>query len=112
MRPVRIFALYSLTVILVSSCKKDNHPVSDCFPDAVTIRQIINAEATIKEGGGKFYIVEKTSIDSKLNPYSLPAEFQINNLQVKISGDVKATIQVGPDPCCTENFVITKITRK
>jgi len=36
-------------------------------------------------------------------------EFYQNDLQVIISGDVKATPQSGF--CCNENFVITKITR-
>lgn len=100
-----------LVMTSIFSCKKDNNSNSDCFPNSSTVRQITNGQATIKEVGGKFYIIEQGSIDNKLNPCSLPAEFQVNNLQVTISGDVKSTLQGGPEPCCTENFVITKISR-
>jgi hypothetical protein len=100
-----------VTAIIVCSCKKDNNGNTDCFPNSSTVRQITNGQATIKEVGSKFYIVEQGSIDTKLNPCSLPTQYQVNNLQVTISGDVKSTLQGGPEPCCTENFVITKITK-
>jgi len=41
--------------------------------------------------------------------YFILAEFYQDGLQVIISGEVKSTPQVGP--CCTENFVITEISR-
>lgn len=98
--------------LLISSCKKDKAQTNDCFPNATTSRQIINKPATIKQqSAGVFYIVEQGTIDTKLNPCNLTPEFQIDNLLVTISGDVKATVQGGPGPCCTDNFVITKITR-
>ena len=94
------------------SCKKDNNKIDDCFPNSTTSRQILNKPATIKQQpGGLFYIVEQGTIDTKLNPCNLTPEFQVDNLLVIISGDVKATVQGGPGPCCTENFVITKIAR-
>ena len=55
--------------------------------------------------------VEQGSIDTKLLPCNLPMEFIQDGLQVVISGEVKSTPQSGFGPCCTENFVITKITR-
>jgi hypothetical protein len=106
---------FKIIIILVStiifSCKKDNNSNTDCFPNTSTVRQITNGQATIKEVGGKFYIVEKGSIDNKLNPCSLATEFQVDNLEVTITGDVKSTTQGGADPCCTENFIISKISR-
>jgi hypothetical protein len=103
--------LIFLLVTALSSCKKDNNSTTDCFPNTSMVRQITNGQATVKASGGKFLIVEQGSIDTKLNPCSLPQEFQVDNLQVIISGDVKLTLHGGPEPCCTDNFVITKISR-
>lgn len=101
-----------LTSILFHSCKKDDTKTTDCFPNADTYRQIVDKPATVRQqASGTFYIIEQGTIDTKLNPCNLPTEFQVDNLQVTISGDVKATTQGGPGPCCIENFVITKITR-
>ena len=111
MRYIATLIALLFIVTIVPSCKKDNNSNSDCFPNSLTVRQITNAQATIKKAGDKFYIVEQGSIDTKLNPCTLPQEFQVDNLQVTISGDVKATLQGGPGPCCTENFVITNISR-
>lgn len=110
MQHFRLFIIL-LESTIIFSCKKDNSSSTDCFPNTSTVRQITNGQATIKEVGSKFYMVEQGSIDTKLNPCSLPTEFQVDNLQVQISGDVKSTLQGGPEPCCTENFVITKISR-
>ena len=93
------------------SCKKNVSSTVDCFPNDITTRQITNKQATIKLTNGQFYIVEQGTIDTKLNPCNLTQEFRVDNLQVTISGDVKATVQGGPAPCCTDNFVISKITR-
>jgi hypothetical protein len=95
-----------------NSCKKDDTKKNDCLPTATTFRQIIDKPATIRQQpAGIFYIVEQGTIDGQLIPCNLAADFQVDNLLVTISGDVKATVQGGPGPCCTENFVITKITR-
>lgn len=104
-----IASLFIMTIL--PSCKKDNNSNTDCFPNRSTVRQITNAQATVKKSGEKFYIVEQGSIDTRLNPCTLPQEFQVDNLQVTISGDVKSTLQGGPEPCCTENFTITKISK-
>jgi hypothetical protein len=111
MRPIRVVTIFSLLGITLFSCKKGSNSTPDCFPDTSTVRQISNAQATIKKVEAAFYIVEQGSVDTKLNPCTLPTDFQVNNLQVIISGDVKATLQGGPGPCCTEDFVITKISR-
>jgi hypothetical protein len=111
MRYTTSFIASLFIITIAPSCKKDKNSNSDCFPNSSTVRQINNAQATVKKAGEKFYIVEQGSIDTKLNPCTLPQEFQIDNLQVTISGDVKSTIQSGPGPCCTENFVIAKISR-
>jgi hypothetical protein len=108
----RLTLITSLFVTaIISSCKKDNNTKSDCFPNTPTVRQITNAQARVKAAGGKFYILEQGTIDTKLNPCTLAQEFQVDNLQVTISGDVKLTQHGGVGPCCIDNFVITTILR-
>lgn len=104
---------FLLVIIIFSSCKKDNNSnaKTNCFADASTVRQIINAPAIIQEVGGQFYIVEQGTYDTKLNPCMLPTEFQVNHLPVTVSGDVKSTIRGINEPCCTDDFVITNISR-
>ena len=96
---------------MASFCKKDHNPNDDCFANSTTVRILTNTQATVKKVGDKFYIVEQGAIDTKLNPCPLTQEFQIDNLSVIITGEVKSTIQGGPGPCCTENFLITKISK-
>jgi hypothetical protein len=106
-RPI-LFILLSF-VLITASCKKDKNSTAECFPGATTIRQIVNQPATIKQSNLQFYIVEKGSIDLKLIPCDLPVQFQVDNLAVTISGEVKAAAQ--QSVCCTENFIIQKISR-
>jgi hypothetical protein len=107
-----ICILILIVGIAFISCKKDSTETNDCFPNSTTARQIVNKPATVKQqAGGLFYIIEHGTIDTKLNPCNLATEFKVNNLQVTISGDVKVTVQGGPGPCCTDDFVIKKITR-
>jgi hypothetical protein len=110
MRYISAIALL-LMIAAVVSCKKDDSSANDCFPNTSTVRQITNAQATVKQTGEKFYLVEQGSIDTKLNPCTLPQEFRVNDLHVTISGDIRSTLQGGLEPCCTENFIITKISR-
>lgn len=103
--------IFLLFTMLFFSCKKNDTLKTDCFPNDITTRTIVDKQAIIKSVSGKYYIVEQGVIDTKLIPCNLTQEFQVDNLQVTISGDVKATLQVGPGPCCSENFVISKINR-
>ena len=109
---LNIFALCTFMAFgsLISSCKKEEVEFTECFADALTVRQIQNQPAKIILVGSKFYIVEESTIDTRLGPCNLEQEFQVANLLVTISGDVKATLQEGI--CCTNNFVITKISEK
>jgi hypothetical protein len=102
--------LFGVTTIF-QSCKKNKSSTVECFPNEITTRQITNKQATIQLTNGQFYIVEQGTIDTKLNPCNLTQEFQVNNLQVTISGDIKETTQGVSGPCCTDNFVISKITK-
>lgn len=104
--------LIVLLLIAVSfvSCKKDTIS-PDCFSNVATLRQITNKPALIKYVEGQFYVVEYETIDTKLLPCNLPSEFRIDELKVNISGDVKLSINASTGPCCTENIIITKITR-
>lgn len=111
MRHSQTFIASVLVTTIIFSCKKDNNTNTDCFPNTTTVRQINNAQATVKAAGGKFYIVEQGTFDTKLNPCALAQEFQMDNLQVTISGAVKLTQRNVAEPCCTDNFVITKISK-
>lgn len=105
--------LFSVTLIVIfQSCHKNNEAnnTADCYVNDITTRQIVNKQATIKSINGEFYIVELNTIDEKLRPCNLAVDFQINNLQVIVSGNVKATPQIGM-PCCTNNFEITSIRK-
>jgi hypothetical protein len=98
-----------LLTITFFSCKKDKETTSNCFSDIATTRKILNKEATVELFNNEFYIIEKGTIDTRLLPCSLGEEFKLNNLQVRITGEVKNTIPTGV--CCTENFIINKIIR-
>ena len=105
-------ALAFLASVLVNlSCKKQENK-DTCFPGAATVRQIKDKPAVIKVTATVYsvYLVEQGAIDSRLIPCNLPKDFMQHDLQVIVSGDVKAT-QQGPGPCCSENFVVTKISR-
>src|SRR5262245_61631046 len=103
------FALLCITA-LFSACKKDNSTENTCFNNMPTVRTVTNAQATIKQSGSNYYIVEQGSIDTKLNPCSLAAEFKVHDLQVIVSGNVLVTYRT-IEPCCTDNFIITAITK-
>lgn len=108
---IPVLVLFIVAITLFSSCKKETKK-DDCFPDQPTIRIITNEPAIIKQlKTDEFYILEPGIIDSRLIPCNLTKEFKINDLKVIISGEVKATVQIGPGPCCRENFVITKISK-
>lgn len=106
----RLVVIFSILPLLFS-CKKESTPEQSCLSDAVLSRVIVNKAATVKLTSGQFYIIEQGTIDTKLIPCNLSQEFQVADLQVIISGDVKAIPQPAMGPCCTENLVITKITR-
>jgi hypothetical protein len=101
-----------LCILSLNSCRKKEQVATDCFPNATTYRQIADKPAAVIQApNGLFYIIEQGTIDTKLEPCNLPAEFQVHNLLVTISGNVKSTVQGGPGPCCTEHFTITKILK-
>ena len=105
-----VFIFLALATVCYS-CKKQGSK-DECFNGIATIRQLIDRPATIKVTATvhSVYLVEQGAIDTKLIPCNLPMEFMQNDLQVIVSGNVKATPQTA-GPCCAENFTITKITR-
>lgn len=111
MRRFPIFIVLLLNTLFIS-CKKENNGNADCNSNASTIREITDQQATVILDGGKFFIIEKGTIDTRLIPCNLEKDFQMPNLQVTISGDVKATTKPVNGPCCTENFVINKIAKR
>lgn len=104
------YLILLVTSLFCISCKKEKKDVEDCLPNLTSYRQIVNKRASIRQlPNGQFNIIEMGTIDSRLEPCNLPIGFQVNDLQVTISGDVKATFQPGPGPCCAEGFVIREI---
>jgi len=110
MRLVVPFLSLTVTAIIIVACKK-SATRGDCFAGDATVRTIESKPATIKLLGNVFYIIEQGTIDTRLKPCSLAGDFKVDNLNVTISGEVKATLATDFGPCCIENFVITKITR-
>lgn len=108
----KIFIPAALIVaITIFSCSKSS--LNDgCFTDAAIVRTIENKHATIQVAGSQYYLIEEGTIDTRLHPCTLPIDMRINGQQVSISGDVKATVNNDMAPCCTENFVITKIAKR
>lgn len=112
MQHLLAITLFFMLLAIIGSCKKEKE-ATGCLNNATTVRQILNKQAVIKLNAtiNPVWIIEQGTIDTKLIPCNFPMEFYEDGLQVIISGEVKLTPQVGPGPCCTENFVITKITR-
>lgn len=104
-------ALGLIVTLLVFSCEKENSNISGCPTEATTERIVMNKPATVREIGGTYYIIEQNTIDTRLIPCDLDAAFKVDNLQVVISGEVKKTSPSPGVPCCTNNFVITSITK-
>lgn len=107
----RIIIIILFSVVIVSSCRKEVKPITVCFQNDLTFRQITDQHAIVKLINNLFYIIEQSSIDTRLKPCNLSKDFQINDLQVILSGDVKATFSTDFGPCCTMNFIITKISK-
>ncbi len=110
---MKIFILPFLMLFCsIVSCKKSNDTTTkDCFVNSITLRTILNKQARVIKQGTAFYIIEQGTFDTKLNPCNLADEYKRENLIVSITGEVKATIQGGPNPCCTEDFYILKISK-
>ena len=98
--------------LLAASCQKTENG-EDCFHSATFLRQITDRPASVKVNtvDNSYYLVEAGSIDTRLIPCNLPAEFRVNDLNVRVTGDVKAAAQTAMGPCCTEYLVIAEITR-
>jgi hypothetical protein len=104
-------ALLFMLILIFAACNKDKKP-NGCA-DGATVRQIINKRAVVKVTAliHPVYLIEEGAIDTKLVPCNFPPEFYQGDLEVVISGEVKATSQPAGAHCCFENFVITKISR-
>ena len=104
-------AVLFIIIAICNACNKDKKPKA--CADGQTVREVINKRAVIKLTATvhPVYLIEEGAIDTKLVPCNFPTDFYQDDLQVIISGEVKATPQPSGLPCCLENFVITKITR-
>ncbi len=103
-----LIGLSFFTIILIS-CKKSTDKSTTCFSDVTTTRIITDKPAYIHFADNQYYIKEQFTIDTRLLPCNLADEFKVSGLLVTISGEVKNSLP--NNPCCTDNFVITKISR-
>ena len=101
------FIVVIISLVFFSSCKKDRG--ASCFSSAATVQQLTNDSATVIFSEGQYYLVQRHTIDSRLKPCSLPAEFRVDHLSVVISGEIKKTNYSGQTICCTEDFVLREI---
>ena len=108
---MRTLCFLSLIAVCFStSCTRNTDPSGQCDTNAPTSRKIFNHPATVQSLNGQFYIIEEGTIDTRLLPCFLSATYQVDNLKVIVSGEVKDPVNDG-GPCCTENFQVTKISR-
>jgi hypothetical protein len=105
-----VLLLLGLTLI-IPGCKRENS-YQDCLPYIKTISTLNNVQ-------GKIVLIDNPAVYAifvgqgpdtlAYLPCNLPMYFQIQNLQVTVSGLVKYTL----DPCytarCFQGFVITQI---
>lgn len=104
--------LMIVSLLLLLSCAKNKSTALDCLQDEITFRNIVQMNATVIRAGDLYYIIEQGTLDTRLFACNLDPSYKTDRLQVVISGMVKASAQIGPGPCCTENFVITFISKK
>lgn len=78
------------------------------------MRRISDKPATVKVASNNAgaYLVEDNTIDARLLPCNLPAEFLENNLRVMISGEVKNIPNTAGMPCCDEGIILEQIRRQ
>ncbi len=106
---MKVLAVLSLLTIVSLSCKKSIEKNTACFSDVATARTITDKPAFIHFTDNQYYIKEQFTIDTRLLPCNLTDEYMVSSLLVTISGEVKNTLL--NEPCCTDNFVITKISK-
>lgn len=110
---------HTLTAILClallcgsTACKKNKDANADCYRDNAVRYEINNHAATVHQVNGEYYITEQNTIDSRLFPCNLPAEFQQNNTNVLVSGQVKSLPYSGTRPAGDAALIITNISRR
>ncbi len=110
---------HTLTAILclallcgIMACKKNKDTKADCYRDNAVRYEINNQAATVHLVNGEYYIAEQNTIDSRLFPCNLPAEFRQNNIAVLVSGQVKSLPYSGTRPAGDAALIITTITRR
>lgn len=111
MRLTFILLIFAVTLIL-SACKRENS-YQDCMPDVKTVLTVINGQGKIGliDSPAKYGIYINHPDTAEYIPCNLPESFQIENLQVTVSGLVKYTLDPCFTPGCPQPFVITQISK-
>jgi hypothetical protein len=108
-----IFILLILVVAsILTACKRENS-YQDCMPDVKTILTVINSQGKIGfiDSPANYAIYINHPDTAEYIPCNLPESFQIQNLQVIVSGLVKYTLDPCFTPGCPQPFVITQISK-
>lgn len=110
---------HTLTAILclvllfsITACKKNKDAKADCYRDNAVRYEINNQLATVYQVNGEYYIAEQNTIDTRLFPCNLPEEFQQNNINIYITGQVKSLPYSNTRPAGDAALIITQITRR
>jgi len=109
----KLFSILSLFLFLNNcSQKKDSLSKPWCV-DGHPVGKLSNAKAKIIATSipGIFYIREIGAIDTTYAPCNLPAEFYIDQLTIKVSGNIMPSLVFAGDTCCLLNFTITQISK-
>lgn len=106
------YCITALIIGLLTGCQKDNNSENpDCSSGAV-LQSVVDQLAIVKQQGSEFYLIPEGAIDSKYYPCSIPEAFQVNDLPVKITGDIRAKASAGPGPCCNYWVQLFSISRR
>jgi hypothetical protein len=104
-----IILLFSAAAI--TGCKKNTQSFRNCYPGSETLWKVDKAGGVVIRSGGQFYITQSGTIDTRFVPCDLPVEFQVDKMNIVFSGDVKFTKNSATEPCCTNDIVLTYISR-
>lgn len=111
MTMIRICVM-ALAIGLLTGCQKDNTSENPDCSSGPVLQSVVDQLAIVKQQGSEYYLFPEGSIDSKYFPCSIPEAFRVNDLPVKITGDIRAKASTGPGPCCSYWVQLFSISRR
>jgi hypothetical protein len=102
----------AIAIVLLTGCQKEKYAENpDCSSGAV-LQSVVDQPAVVIQLGSDYYLIPEGSIDSRYYPCSIPEAFRVNDLPVKITGDIRAKASAGPRPCCDYWIQLFSISRR